>query len=258
MSQLTESNAVEEFETYESKEFGFTIEHPSDWQPKEPGSFEIELVGHRPYITRMELPSNLEDDISTRTNHPTVEIDVEEPNSDSLDQYVSEQIDELVTFTPDTNVETNKTTLVGLPAYTLVMTSHGGGGKGMHIYTMTDQGRVYDIHYAVHEDKFDTYLPIVQRMVDSFMIHASPPKPSNLSDVEGLETERGDEASVLVPVEEMATTPTEETATATTVKEDNELEMELDLIQLPPELSSSTRIIIFTDRTIFQSHKLHN
>lgn len=196
---LTGSNAVGEFETYESKEFGFTIEHPSDWQPEEPSSFEIEMVGHRPYIIRMELPSSLEDDIFTRTNRPMVEIGVEESDSDSLDQYISEQIDELVTFTPNTNVETNKTTLAGLPAYTLVMTSPGGGGKGMHIYTMTDQGRVYDIHYTAHEDKFDTYLPILQRMVDSFKVHTSLPEPGNPLDVEGLETETGDEAPVMIP-----------------------------------------------------------
>ena len=128
------------------------------------------MIGHRPYVIRMELPSSLEDDISTRTNRPMVEIGIEESESDSLDQYVSEQIDELVRFTPNMNVETNKTTLSGLPAYGLVMTSPGGGGKRMHIYTMTNQGIVYDIHYTAHEDIFDTHLPIVERMVNSFKI----------------------------------------------------------------------------------------
>ena len=65
------------------------------------------------------------------------------------------------------NINTNETTLAGLPAIAAVMTSPGGGRKGMDIYTMTNEGIIYNIHYTVHESKFDTYLPIVQMMIDS-------------------------------------------------------------------------------------------
>jgi HSP20 family molecular chaperone IbpA len=162
--------AQEEFEIYRSEEFGFAVEHPSDWKAEEPSSYEIELIGHRPYVIRMELPSSLEDDISTRTNRPQVTIDMERSDSGSLEQYVSEQIDRTVSITPNMDIKSNETTLAGLPAYTVVMTSPGGGGKGMDIYTMTDEGIIYNVDYTAHPDKFNTYLAIVHRMVESFKI----------------------------------------------------------------------------------------
>ena len=66
------------------------------------------------------------------------------------------------------NINTNETTHAGLPAIAVVMTSPRGGGKGMDIYTMTNEGIIYNIHYTVHG--FDTYLPIVQTIIDSFKI----------------------------------------------------------------------------------------
>jgi hypothetical protein len=66
------------------------------------------------------------------------------------------------------NINTNETTHAGLPAIAVVMTSPRGGGKGMDIYTMTNEGIIYNIYYTVHE--FDTYLPIVQTIIDSFKI----------------------------------------------------------------------------------------
>jgi hypothetical protein len=87
--------------TYENEEFGLTLEHLSEWKPVEPSSFETELVGGRPYVIRME---------TTRTNRPMVEIDVDKSDSASLEQYVSEQIDGIVSVTPNMNIESNETT----------------------------------------------------------------------------------------------------------------------------------------------------
>ena len=131
---------------------------------------KLELVGGRPYVIRMELPSSLEDDVSTRTNRPMVEIDVDKSDSASLEQYVSEQIDGIVSVTPNMNIESNETTLAGLPAYAVEVTSPGGPGKGFIIYTMTDYGTVYEIHYTSHTSKFDTYFPIIQKIMNSFRI----------------------------------------------------------------------------------------
>jgi len=183
---------TQKFETYESKEFGFTLEHPSDWQVEEPSIYEIELIGHRPYSIRMELPSSLEDDIATRTNRPMVEIGMDTSDSNSLEQYVSEQIDSTISFTPDVNINTNETTLAGLPAIAVVMTPPGGGRKGMDIYTMTNEGTIYNIHYSAHESKFDTYLPIVQKMIDSFKINTITSESQN-------NTTRGQELETVIP-----------------------------------------------------------
>jgi hypothetical protein len=68
------------------------------------------------------------------------------------------------------NIKTNETTLAGLPAITVVMTSPGGVGNGMNIYTMTNEGRIYIIDYTAHESKFDMYLPVAQRIIDTFAI----------------------------------------------------------------------------------------
>ena len=117
----------------------------------------------------MNLPSSLEDDASTRLNRPQVSVAVDS-NSDSLEQYVSKQIDGTIAVSPYLNAESNKTTLAGLPAYSVVYTDPGGGRKGIELYTMTDDGTVYEIHYTSHASNFDTYLPIAQKIMDSFRI----------------------------------------------------------------------------------------
>jgi hypothetical protein len=126
IGHISNTFAQEEFEAYENEEFGFTLEHPSNWEVTKPSSYETQLVGHRPYVIRMELPSSLEDDVATRTNRPMVEIDMDSSNSIPLEQYVSEQIDRTISFTPSADINTNETTLAGLPAITVV---NSGGAE---------------------------------------------------------------------------------------------------------------------------------
>jgi eukaryotic-like serine/threonine-protein kinase len=167
-SHITNTFAQEEFEAYENEEFGFTLEHPSNWEVTEPSSYEIQLVGHRPYAIRMELPSSLEDDVATRTNRPMVEIGTDTSDSNSLEQYVSERIDAIVSYA--TNINSNETTLAGQPAIKVDSTYPGGNLKRTSIYTTTDGETIYNIDYSAHIDKFDTYLPIAQKIIDSFRI----------------------------------------------------------------------------------------
>ena len=152
-------------ETYENDEFGFAFEHPSNWKVEEPSPNVISLSG-KPPIIEMKLPSTLEDDVSTRLNRPQVNVAVDS-HSGPLEQYVSEQIDGIVSVTPNMNIESNETTIAGLPAQAITTTA-GDAGKGLSVYTMTDDGTIYIIRYTSHPDKFDTYLPIAQKIMDSF------------------------------------------------------------------------------------------
>jgi hypothetical protein len=40
--------------TYENDEFGFSLQHPSDWEEIEPSSAEIQLIGSVPYIIKFQ------------------------------------------------------------------------------------------------------------------------------------------------------------------------------------------------------------
>jgi hypothetical protein len=46
--------AQDNLEIFENEEFGFALEYPSDWKAEAPSSFEIEMVGHVPYVIKIE------------------------------------------------------------------------------------------------------------------------------------------------------------------------------------------------------------
>lgn len=188
----------DEFETYENEEFGFAIEYSSDWKPETLSSFEIEMVGYVPYIIKFELPGSLNDDVNVRKWRPAVTIGVDSlQGSTSLEDYVSERIDNLA-FS-DSNINSNETILGGNPAYKVDSVNPAGEIKKLFIYTMNNEGRIYDIDYSAHEASFDAYLPIVQKMIESFRLTGSNPVNGTFNSTSQNNVTQGQETEEAIP-----------------------------------------------------------
>ncbi|MDQ3840902.1 MAG: hypothetical protein M3297_16740 [Thermoproteota archaeon] len=80
-----------------------------------------------------------------------------------LDDYTSAQIN----YTEEQLLESNTTTLAGLPAYKTVFTNLGL--KTMQILTIKDD-RVYTITYVAEEEDFQDDLEVAEKMIKSFQI----------------------------------------------------------------------------------------
>jgi hypothetical protein len=153
------------------------LQHPSDWEEIEPSSAEIQLIGSVPYIIKFQLPSSLEDDLSTRSVRPEVTVDAEEEVNSPLEQYVSQQIDKVASFASD--VTTAEITLSNSPAIRVDSIFPGGNLHRMSVYTLADNGIVYNVEYSAHVAQFDTYLPVAQQIIDSFRITDSDQTTNN-------------------------------------------------------------------------------
>jgi hypothetical protein len=90
-----------------------------------------------------------------------------------LEEHMHEQIDHLRQLLRDFNIiETNTITLeAGNNAYKVVytFTLEQINYKKMDIWTLQDD-KVYIINYLAETRKYSSYLPTIQKMVDSFEI----------------------------------------------------------------------------------------
>jgi eukaryotic-like serine/threonine-protein kinase len=89
-----------------------------------------------------------------------------------LDEHSHEQINHLKQLFRDFNIaETNTFTLAGSNAYKVVytFTLDQINYKKMDIWTIKDN-KAYIINYLAETGKYTSYLPTIQKMVDSFEI----------------------------------------------------------------------------------------
>jgi serine/threonine-protein kinase len=81
----------------------------------------------------------------------------------TLDDYTNTQIN----YTEEQLLESNTTTLAGLPAHEIILTNLGL--QTMQIWTIKDD-KVYTITYVAEEEDFQNDLQIAERMIKSFKI----------------------------------------------------------------------------------------
>ena len=81
----------------------------------------------------------------------------------TLEDYTKTQIN----YTEEQLLESNTTTLAGLPAHKMVFTNLGL--KTMQIWTIKDD-RVYTITYVAEEEDFQDDLDVAEKMIKSFQI----------------------------------------------------------------------------------------
>jgi hypothetical protein len=153
-------------ESYSNSKFGVNLEHPSDWKVaylkngfqliKEKNVVYLEMRKHNLESSGVELEKFVDDDINDR--------------SSSRDDF------KLLNKT--------QTTISGnLPAYKALYTflktknqkdfaTEETSNKILRIYTLA-KGNVYIVAYVSDENKFDVYLPTVEKIIDSLKIKGS-------------------------------------------------------------------------------------
>jgi hypothetical protein len=138
---------------YNNPNLGFSLEYPSDWQKEESLSFTSPQGG-------------------TGDRAPEVINVVTEvlPSSDfSLDSYTDAAMGQVESFENFQLLNSSSTTLGGLPAHMIVYTFSDGQTplQNLQAWTVKD-GMAYVITYGGVPEEFDSSLPSMQSVLDSF------------------------------------------------------------------------------------------
>lgn len=155
--------------TYKNDSYGVNIQYPANWSsnPGEgndnSGDSSTDIVTFSPKDT---------------SSSATFDVSVDKvDSSENLKQYVSDSISDnkidLKNYTAS-EPTLNGVTLAGSPAYKVIysFTDQGENIKGLETGTMVGN-KVYFITYENSPSKFDSDLPTVQKMIDSFKLTSS-------------------------------------------------------------------------------------
>jgi hypothetical protein len=148
---------INQFVTCELPAYGIKIEYPSDWFKCEQGLSPPIVIGFR---SPKEHPSD--------TFSETVAIALVNAQNMKLEQFMEANIIDFKNKRRDfLIVESVQTVLAGQDAQKIVYDSNEK--RIMIVATMREE-KVYEIIYIAEPTKYDNYLPIVQKMIDSFEI----------------------------------------------------------------------------------------
>jgi hypothetical protein len=140
---------------YNNPNLGFSLEYPSDWQKEESLSF----------IT----PQGGTGDRSPEIINVVTEV---LPSSDfSLDSYTDAAMGQVESFENFQLLNSSSTTLGGLPAHMIVytFTDEQTPLQNLQAWTVKD-GLAYVITYGGVPEEFDSSLPSMQSVLDSFSL----------------------------------------------------------------------------------------
>jgi len=146
------------FLTCELPDYGIRINYPSNWIKVEEGLKAPMLIGFK---SPMENPSD------TVLENVVIGLNSIQ-NIITLEQFVQANINGLKANIHEFSlIESIPTRLAGHEAHKLVY--NGNGKRFMFVVTIV-RGKVYHIIFTAEPTKYDVYLPIVQKMFDSFQI----------------------------------------------------------------------------------------
>jgi eukaryotic-like serine/threonine-protein kinase len=151
--QTTIAQTNSKFVTYDNPTFGVRIQYPSDW-----GRLDLSFLQDSADIdfyplADTSLAKNLKIQVKNLPFHNM-----------TLEEYTNSQINPL----EEKLLESNTTTLAGIPGYEIVFTSVQGL-KTMQVWTIKDD-KAYIITYVAKEEDYENDLQIAQKMIDSFEI----------------------------------------------------------------------------------------
>jgi|SRR6188472_346627 len=158
------------FLTYQSHTYGFKIQYPSNWEKLEfAQGIEEE---HRNIVVNFLSPAG-EGTSNTFREYLIIEVGNSTSHDESLTQYVTTQI-HLRQALPNFNLVESTLTSVsgGNPAHKIVYTYSNpivGITKAMDILTIKSD-KLYFLSYNADAVKYSRYLPIIQKVIDSFQI----------------------------------------------------------------------------------------
>jgi PsbP-like protein len=152
-----------DFLTYDDIISGFSVKYPSSWQLEQHLDKSVTFIAPResnsdPFpaglgITSKKVPSNL-----------------------SITAITQKQLNTLKNLYPDIHIlESVDTTFLGHQAHKLTFTATDNTQtlrKAMQIWFKTDT-RTYLITYKASDEKFSSFLPIVERMLNSFYTYST-------------------------------------------------------------------------------------
>ena len=153
--------AQEQFLTYENPELGISIQYPSNWE---------KLVNLDNFVTFTAPPET-----DTRIYPAALGLKVQELSSQNipLQEITKVQMSDLKKSNPDLNVlESTPTTIAGKPAHKIVFSAIDNEEverKAMQVWTVIGNKAIL-ITYKAEPDKFLSYLPTIERMIDSFKV----------------------------------------------------------------------------------------
>ena len=167
-------NADQDFLTYKNSTYGIKIQHPSNWE-----KVEVDL----PINMIVTFNPKTEDDSDTVIDILITPI----PSDMALDNFTDDYIDLLRDIYIDfTIIESSQSFLAGNSAHKIVYTARMERDdtlknvmevyhidtleKVMEVWTVNNN-KVYIISYYAEQKTYDNYLPVAQKMVDSFEIN---------------------------------------------------------------------------------------
>ena len=151
----------QQFLTYENPELGISILYPSNWE---------KLANLDNFVTFTAPPET-----DTRIYPAALGIKVQELSSQNipLQEITKVQMSDLKRSNPDLNVlESTSTTIAGKPAHKIVFSAIDNKEverKAMQVWTVIGN-KAFLITYKAEPDKFSSYLPTIERMIDSFKV----------------------------------------------------------------------------------------
>ena len=147
------------FLTYQDSTLGIKIDYPAGWAQ------ELHVGGLVTFLTMLESDTN------TYPAGLGVKVQNLASKNTSLNEITKVQIKNLTQNHPDFKlIESTKSMLAGIVAHKIVFIATDNSGherKAMQIWTLKDD-RAYLLTYKAQPEEFSHYLPLVQKMIDSF------------------------------------------------------------------------------------------
>jgi hypothetical protein len=158
-NQTTAFNVTADLATYSNPNLGFSLEYPSDWQKEESLAFVS--------------PQGGIDNRSPEVISITTEV---LPTSDfSLDRYSEAALRQVESFQDFKLLNSSSAILAGLPAHMILYTFTDESQtplQNLQVWTIKD-GVAYIVTYGGVPEEFESSLPALQNVMDSFSLAAN-------------------------------------------------------------------------------------
>jgi hypothetical protein len=148
---------------YESPDYGIRTQYPEGWE------ILIQRTSNSSISLRFDSPP--ENDTDNFRENVLFVIDTISNNT-TLSNFTSAAVTSYLERYPDLEFsEVSSTNLTNntIPAYKLVATRAQDGLDFMQIFAIQDD-KVYTITYSSERTRYSTYLPIIERVIDSFEV----------------------------------------------------------------------------------------
>jgi PsbP-like protein len=170
---LAQTNDNSTFKLYENPTFGIRMQYPSDWEKVEPGQISHEssfniivgFVSPKENVSDTSLPAALSIGIHNLSSSSSYQ-------NTTLDQYTDahinairrEQESVVESTTTTLSASSNNNTLAHKVVYV-----NSQGQEVMQVWTIKEN-EAYHITYAADVARYPDYLPLAQKIIDSFEI----------------------------------------------------------------------------------------